>query len=331
MTKPNVYVTRMLPQPAIDLLKEHCEVEINPEDRVLTRDELLEKVRGRDAVLCLLTDTIDDEVYETAGSQCKIFANYAVGFNNVDVEAATKRGILVSNTPGVLTDTTADLAWSLLFSASRRIVEADKFMREGKYKGWGPMMFLGQDISGKTLGILGSGRIGTAFAKKSIGFDMKVLYHDIKQSPEFEKEVPGCKFVDKETLLKEADFVSLHVPLLESTTHFISDNEFKLMKNTAVLINTARGPVVDEKALVRALKSGEIWAAGLDVTENEPDFEPELAELDNVTFVPHIASASVETRTKMGIMAVENIIAALDNEVPPNCLNPEVLEKKITN
>ena len=325
MSKPKVYVTRMIPQPAIDLLKEHCEVETNPEDRVLTKDELLRNVKGRDAVLCLLTDTIDDEVFEAAGPQCKIFANYAVGFNNVDLAAATKRRILVSNTPGVLTDTTADTAWALLFATARRVVAADKYMRAGKYKGWAPMLFLGLDITGKTLGVIGAGRIGTAFAKKSLGFNMRLIYNDIEPNPQFEKET-GSKYVTKETLLKESDFVSLHVPLLPSTTHFISDAEFKLMKKTAILVNTARGPIVDEKALVRALKKGEIWGAGLDVTEREPEFEPELAELENVVILPHIASASVETRTGMGLMAVENILAALRGEVPPQCLNPEVLE-----
>lgn len=327
MSKPNVYVTRMIPKPAIDLLKEHCEVEINSEDRVLTKEELLANVRGRDAVLCLLTDAIDADVFEAAGQQCKIFANYAVGFNNIDLAAATKQGILVSNTPGVLTDTTADIAWALLFATARRVVASDKYMRAGKYKGWGPMLFLGQDITGKTLGIIGAGRIGAAFAKKSRGFNMRVIYNDIKPNLQFEKET-GFKYVSKETLLKESDFVSLHVPLFPSTTHLISDAEFKLMKKTAILINTARGPIVDEKALVRALKSGEIWGAGLDVTEREPEFEPELAELESVVIVPHIASATVETRTKMGLMAVENILAALRGEVPPKCLNPEVLNKQ---
>ncbi len=284
----------------------------------------MEAVKGRDAIVCLLTGTIDDEVFKAAGSQCKIFANYAVGFNNIDVKAATANGVLVSNTPGVLTDTTADLAWALLFSTARRVVEADKYMRAGKYKGWAPMLLMGQDITGKTLGVVGSGRIGTAFAKKAIGFNMNILYHDLKPTPEFEKIVRGSKYVSKETLLKEADFVSLHVPLLPGTKHFISDDEFRVMKDTAIVINTSRGPVMDEKALVRALQNGEIWGAGLDVTENEPEFEPELGNMDNVIILPHIASASIETRTEMGLMAVKNVIAALQGEVPPNCLNPEI-------
>ncbi|MHB9038505.1 MAG: 2-hydroxyacid dehydrogenase [Armatimonadota bacterium] len=324
MSRPNVYVTRMLPQPAIDLLKEHCDVEINPDDRVLTRDELLEKVAGRDAVLCLLTDAIDGEVLDAAGSQCKIFANYAVGFNNVDVNAATQRGIIITNTPGVLTDATADIAWALLFSTARRIVESDNWLRAGNFKGWGPMLFLGRDITGKTLGVIGAGRIGANFAKKSKGFEMKVLYTDVARNKTFEAETGGV-FVDKETLLRESDFVSLHVPLMPETTHLIGEPEFKMMKDTAVLINTSRGPVVDEKALVKALKDGEIWGAGLDVFENEPELESGLADLDNVVIVPHIASATIETRTNMGLIAARNIIAVFDGQTPPNCVNPEVL------
>lgn len=324
MTRPNVYVTRMLPQPAIDLLKEHCDVEINPEDRVLERAELLEKVRGRDAVLCLLTDAIDEEVFAAAGPQCKIFANYAVGFNNIDVAAATRRKILVSNTPDVLTDATADLAWTLLFATARRVVEADKYLRDGKYKGWGPMLLLGLDITGKTLGVIGAGRIGGNFAAKAKGFKMKILYNAVRPNPAFEAETGGV-LVDKETLLRESDFVSVHVPLMPSTHHLISTNEFKLMKKSAVLINTSRGPVVNEKALVTALKSGEIWGAGLDVYENEPAVEPELLECENAILLPHVASATIETRTNMGLIAVRNILAALNGEVPPSVINKEIL------
>lgn len=325
--KPNVYVTRMLPAEAIEKLQQHCDVEINPDDRVLTREELLAKVRGRDAVLCLLTDTIDDEVLTAAGPQCKIFANYAVGYNNIDVAAATARRVLISNTPGVLTDATADIAWALLFATARRIVESDAYTRAGKFTGWGPMLFLGRDITGKTLGVVGAGRIGANFAKKSKGFEMKVLYHDVQPNAKFEAET-GATFVDFDTLLKESDFVSVHVPLLPSTRHLMGEREFKLMKSTAVLINTSRGPVVDEHALVEALKSGEIWGAGLDVFEEEPLLAPGLAELPNAVVVPHIASATIETRTKMGIMAVDNILAALNGDTPPNCVNPEILQSK---
>jgi glyoxylate reductase len=324
--RPNVYVTRMLPQPAIDLLKEHCDVEINPDDRVLSREELLEKVKERDAVLCLLTDTINGEVFDAAGPQCKIFANYAVGYNNIDVAAATERGVIITNTPGVLTDATADIAWALLFATARRIVESDKYLRAGKFKGWGPMLFLGRDITGATLGVIGAGRIGANFAKKSKGFDMKILYTDVQPNADFEKET-GAKFVDKETLLKESDFISVHVPLLPETHHLIGEAEFKMMKKTAVFINTSRGPVVDEKALVQALKDGEIWGAGLDVFEREPELEPGLADLDNVVIVPHIASATIDTRTNMGLIAVKNILAYFNGENPPQCVNPEVLKK----
>ncbi|QGP91183.1 Putative 2-hydroxyacid dehydrogenase [Neomoorella glycerini] len=322
MAKWNVYVTRLVPQPALDLLAEYCDLEINPEDRVLTRAELLEKVRGRDGILCLLTDILDDEVF-TAAKGVKIFANVAVGFNNVDLEAATRHGIMISNTPGVLTEATADMAWALLFTVARRVVEGDKFTRAGKYKGWGPLLMLGQEITGKTLGVIGAGRIGTAFARKAKGFDMKILYHDVQRSEAFEAATGGT-YVDKETLLKEADFVSLHVPLMPSTTHLISTPELKLMKKTSILINTSRGPVVDEKALVKALQEKEIWGAGLDVFENEPELAPGLAELDNVVLCPHIASATWETRTNMALMAANNLLAALRGELPPQCLNPEV-------
>ncbi|HHW12740.1 MAG TPA: D-glycerate dehydrogenase [Firmicutes bacterium] len=319
MAKWKVYVTRRIPQPALDLLSASCEVEVNEEDRVLTKAELISKVKGRDAVLCLLTDTIDAEVLDAAQG-VKIFANYAVGYNNIDVEAATKRKIWVSNTPGVLTDTTADLAWALIFAVARRVVEADRFTREGKFKGWAPMLFLGQDVTGKTLGIIGGGRIGEAVGKRAQGFAMKVLYNDIVRNVEFEKAT-GATYVDKETLLKEADIISLHVPLLPETRHLIGAHELSLMKPTAILINTARGPVVDEDALVKALKAKQIYGAGLDVFEEEPKVHPGLLELDNVVLLPHIASASMETRTKMGLMAAENILAVMKGQVPPYHVN----------
>lgn len=326
MPKPNVYVTRQLPQAAIDLLRESCAVEVNPDDRVLDRAELLEKVRGRDAVLCLLTDAVDDAVLAAAGPQCRIFANYAVGFNNIDLTAATRRGIMVTNTPDVLTDATADMAWALLFATARRIVESDRFLRDGRFKGWGPQLLLGLDITGKTLGVIGPGRIGANFAAKARGFRMRVLYHGNRPSPDFEAESGGV-FTDWETLLRASDFVSLHVPLLPSTRHLIGRDEFRLMKRTAVLINTSRGPVVDEKALVWALKTGEIWGAGLDVFENEPAVEPELLECGNAVLLPHVASATIETRTSMGLIAVRNIVAAMNGETPPNLLNPEALKR----
>ncbi len=325
MAKPNVYVTRQLPQPALDLLAEHCAVEVNPDDRVLTHDELVERVRGRDAVLCLLTDPVDDAVLASAAPTCRIFASYAVGINNIDVAAATRLGIIITNTPGVLTEATADLAWALLFAVARRVVESDRFTRAGKFHGWGPMMFLGQEVTGKTLGMVGAGRIGASMARKARGFDMRVLYTGRHRHPEFEQQTGGA-FVDKATLLRKSDFISLHVPLTPETRHYLGAAEFAQMKPSAILINTARGPVVDEAALVSALRDGVIWGAGLDVYEDEPALAPGLIGLDNVVVVPHIGSATVETRTNMGLLAVQNILAVFRGETPPNCVNPAVLQ-----
>ncbi len=325
MDKKKVYVTRRIPDEAIELLEEQFDVEVNPEDRVLLKEELLEKVKGKDAVLCLITDTIDKEVLEAAGENCKIFANYGVGYNNIDIAAATESNVIITNTPGVLDDATADLAWALLMAVSRRIVPADKFTRNGAFQAWDPMMFLGRDITGKTLGLIGAGRIGSNFAKKAKAFDMKILYTGLRSNPKLESEL-GAIYVDKETLLKEADFVSLHVPLQPSTIHYIGEKEFSIMKKTSVIINTSRGPVIDEKALVKALKQGEIWGAGLDVYENEPDIEPELLDMYNVVIVPHIASATMETRTNMGLIAAKNIIKVLSGENPDTCVNIEVLQ-----
>ena len=321
----NVCVTRMIPDVGIDLLRGKCDpLDINPEDRVLTRDELLAMVGGRDGVLCLLTDPIDAEVFDAAGPRCKVFANYAVGYNNIDVAAATERGIAITNTPGVLTDATADHAWALLFSAARRIVEADRFTREGRFKGWGPMMFLGGDITGKTLGVVGAGRIGTAMALRSSGFRMRVLYTDTVPNAVIEEEL-GARRVDLATLLRESDYVSVHVPMTLETTHLIGSEELAMMKPSAYLINTSRGPVIDEAALVEALRAKGIAGAGLDVFEREPELVPGLAELDNVVIPPHIASATIETRGRMAAMAAGNLIARLEGDEPPNCVNPEVL------
>ena len=320
----NVYVTREIPRPGLDILTEACSrVEVNPHDRVLTREELLEGVRGRDAVLCLLTDTIDAEVLDAAKG-CRIFANYAVGYNNVDVAAATARGIAVTNTPGVLTDATADLTWALLFATARRIPEGDRYTRAGRFTGWSPMLLLGGDISGRTLGILGAGRIGTAVALRSRGFRMRVLYFDKTQNEALEQAV-GAERVGLETLLRESDFVSVHVDLNETTRHLIGAAQFALMKPTACLVNTSRGPVIDEAALVAALRERRIAGAGLDVFENEPELAPGLAELDNVVIPPHLGSATVGTRTKMATLAAANAVAMLRGETPPNLVNPEIL------
>lgn len=320
----SVYVTREIPRPGIELLLDACSnVEINPDDRVLAPDELLAAVRGRDAVLCLLTDTINAAVLDAARG-AKVFANYAVGYNNIDVPAATARRIIVTNTPGVLTDATADLTWALLFAVARRIPEGDRFTRAGKFTGWAPMLLLGGDISDRTLGIIGAGRIGTAVALRSRGFRMRVLYFDKAQNEALEQAV-GATRVDLDTLLRESDFVSLHVNLDPTTHHLIGARELALMKPTAYLINTSRGPVVDEAALVDALRQRRIAGAGLDVFENEPALAPGLAELDNAVIPPHLGSATIGTRTRMATLAATNLLAALRGERPPNIVNPEVL------
>jgi len=322
MSKPRVLITRRIPDSGIRLLKIKCEVEVNPQDRPLTREELLMGVRDRDGVLCMLTDKIDAEVLDAAGPRVKIFANYAVGFDNLDIAAATQRGVLLSNTPDVLTDATADMAWSLLCAVARRVVEGDRYTRAGKFTGWKPLELLGLEITGKTIGIIGAGRIGQAFGQRACGFKPRLLYTANRPKPDFEAQT-GASFTDRETLLREADFVSLHLPLTPETRYYIGARELNLMKQTAILINTSRGPVVDEKALVKALRERRIWGAGLDVFEREPELEPGLSALENVVITPHLGSATVETRDNMGIVAADNILAALAGEMPPNCLNPE--------
>jgi glyoxylate reductase len=326
VTRWKVFVTREIPAPGLDLLRQECEVEVNPHDRALTRKELLLGMRGKDGLLCLLTDTIDAAVMDAGLPTLKGLANYAVGFNNIAVAEATRRGLPVSNTPGVLTETTADLAWTLLMATARRIVEADRFTREGKFQGWAPLLFLGQDVHGKTLGLIGFGRIGEAMARRARGFDLKVLYYDARRRPADEERRLGVEYRSLPELLALSDFVSLHVNLDETTRHLIGAPELARMKPTAILINTARGPVLDEKALVEALQRGTIRGAGLDVFEEEPALASGLAELENVVIVPHIASASVETRTKMAVMAAENLLAMLKGEPVPNLVNPEYRE-----
>ncbi|MBI5113239.1 D-glycerate dehydrogenase [Rhodoplanes serenus] len=326
MAKPNVLVTRMVPQENLDRLRERFDVEVNTEDRPLTREELKSKVKGRDAILSMLTDTIDGEILDAAGPQCRIVANFAVGYNNFDLAAATRRGVVLTNTPGVLDDATATLAFTLLLSVARRIVEADKYVRDGKWTGWAPLFFIGLDVDGKTLGVAGLGRIGKNMARKAAAFGMKIIYNDVRRDAELETTL-GARFVDKETLLRESDFLTLHVPLIPETHHYIGEKELAAMKPTAVLINAARGPVVDEKALARALKDKVIWGAGLDVFENEPKVEPELLGLDNVIVVPHVASGTTETRLNMGRIAVDNIVRVLGGQPPATCVNPDVLKK----
>lgn len=325
MARANVYITRMIPQETIDELKKLHDVEVNELDRALTREELLKAVKGRDAIISLLTDTIDGDVLDSAGPQCKIVANYAVGFNNFDLKAATERGVVMTNTPGVLDDATATHAWALLLTTARRISESERYVRDGKWEGWAPMAFIGQDVDGKTLGVAGLGRIGKKFAKKGIAFDMDIIYTNEHRDLAFEKEF-NARFVDKETLLKESDYLSLHLPLLADTKHYIGEKELGKMKPTAILINAARGPLIDEKALVQALKNKVIFAAGLDVFEDEPKLTPGLVELENAVIVPHIASATIQTRLAMGKIAINNVISVLNCEAPQTCINPEVLK-----
>ncbi|MBQ9527476.1 MAG: D-glycerate dehydrogenase [Fretibacterium sp.] len=312
-----VYVTRALPRAVMEELGKVCEVTANEAPRPATKEELLAGVKGMDAIVTMLNDKVDAEVITAAGPQLKLIANYAVGYNNIDLAEAGKRGIHVTNTPDVLTNATADMAWALLFAAARHIPAGDKLVRTGTFA-WAPEFMLGADITGRTLGIVGAGRIGRNFARKAHhGFDMKVLYAGRHPSPEFEAETEG-RFVPLEELLRTSDFVSLHVPLTPETKHLIGAKELAMMKPTAILINSSRGPVVDEKALVEALKKRTIWAAGLDVYENEPDVEPGLKDLDNVALAPHLGTATTGTRYEMGLMVVRNVDAALNGQVPPN-------------
>ena len=324
-----VFVTRPVFDEAIDRLRRVFEVELNTEERILPKQELIAHLRDKDGALTLLTDAIDLEVLEST-PRLKAVANFAVGFNNVAVDSATKLGVVVTNTPGVLTETTADFAWTLLMAAGRRVVEADKFARAGKFKAWGPRMFLGYDIYGKTLGLVGLGRIGQAVARRAAGFNMRVVFHDPESIPDRIIKELGVTRLPFDELLRVSDFISLHVPLFPETHHLLNDHTFALMKPTCIVINTSRGPVVDEKALVSAVRDGKIAGAGLDVFEREPEIEPELFAMENVILAPHIASASHETRLRMCMMAADNLIAALKGERPPNLVNPEVWDKRRT-
>lgn len=308
-----VFVTRPIPEAGLERLRQAgFEVEVNTRPGLPGLELLLEGVRGAHGVLSLLTEQIGAELLEAA-PQLKVVSNCAVGYNNIDVQAASSRGILVCNTPGVLTETTADFTWALLLAVARRVVEADRLSRSGEFDGWGPMMLLGSEVYGSTLGIVGLGRIGEAVARRAEGFGMRVLF------------TARSRGVPLEQLLEEADFVTLHVPLDDSTRHMISRPQLQRMKETACLINTARGPVVDEEALVEALREGWIAGAGLDVYEREPVIHPGLLELPNAVLAPHIASASRSTRERMACMAADNLVAALRGERPAYVVNPEVL------
>jgi lactate dehydrogenase-like 2-hydroxyacid dehydrogenase len=312
---PSVLVTRRIYPEAIEFLKQHADVDYNSTDEILPPADLLARAKGKQAIVSQLVDKFTRDVLGQI--DVKIIANVAVGFDNIDVPAATERGILVTNTPDVLTDTTADFAFALLIAAARRVVEAHEFVHSGNWDRWAIDMLVGQDVHHRTLGILGMGRIGQAMARRASGFTMRVLYHDAAPI-----DFPG-EYVSKERVLRESDFVSLHVPLTNETRHYIGEGELRMMKPTAILINTSRGPVVDEAALARALHEGWIGGAGIDVFEREPQIDPELLKCKNAVLAPHIGSASVDTRRGMSMIAVENAAAALDGQRPKNLVNPE--------
>ena len=328
MPKPEIYITRELPERGLNIMKKHFDAEVWPEYAPPPKKTIMEKAKNVDALVSLLSDKIDAEVFN-ASPKLKIVSQLAVGFDNIDIPEATKRGIYVTNTPEVLTDTTADFAWSLLMAVARRIVEADKYVHTGQWKvGWHPAMLTGRDIHNTTIGIVGAGRIGYAMAKRAKGFDMNILFYDVIPRPEMEKDF-GAEKTDLDTLLKESDFVSLHVPLMKETHHLINAEKLKLMKKTAYLINNARGPVVDEKALYEALKNGQIAGAGLDVFEQEPTpLDNPLLKLDNVVVAPHISSASLETRAKMSEIVADNLVSFFEGKKPPNLVNPDVMKVK---
>jgi len=325
MDKPKVFVTRIIRDKGLDLVQEACQVDVWPEELPPSRDTLLERVHCVDGLLCLLTDRIAGEVMDAAGPGLKVISNHAVGFDNIDVAAATERGIPVGNTPGILTDATADMAFTLMMAAGRRVVEAEKFLRDGKWKTWGPSLLLGVDFAGATLGIIGFGRIGQAVAKRASGFDMRVLYYDPSASAQHPEL--NATSTDLDTLLAESDFVSIHVPFTPKTRHMINADFLAKMKPNAVLVNTARGGVLNQSALYQTLKEERIFAAALDVTDPEPlPLDSPLLELDNCIIVPHIASASVQSRDMMAYLSAKNLIAGLNGERLEHCVNPEVYE-----
>jgi len=324
MHRPHIFVTRTIPSEGIELLKEHCTVEVSPHDRPLTREELFAGAKDADGILSLLTDRIDAEFFRRAPG-IRGVANYAVGYDNIDLAEALRHGVPVSNTPGVLTDATAEMAWALLFSACRRVTESDRLMKSGMWKGWGPMQFIGADVTGATLGIIGAGRIGTAMALKSRGFSMKVLYADAFRNSTLEDTL-GAQQVSVEELLAQSDFVSVHVPLMESTRHLLDRQAFGSMKRSAYLINTARGPIINEADLTAALRDREIAGAGLDVYEFEPKAVEGLSELPNVVMTPHTASATISSRTGMAMKAAGNLIAMVTGQRAADCVNPGVYQ-----
>jgi len=325
--KPKVFVTRLLPKEAMDRIHSNCEATVWDGELPPPREVLLKNVVDVEGLLSLLTDKIDAELMDKA-PKLKVVSNYAVGFDNVDIAEATKRGIIVGNTPGVLTDTTADFAFTLIMSAARRVAEGDRYVRAGKWRTWGPMLLLGQDVYGSTLGIIGLGRIGAAVARRAKGFNMRTMYYDVIRQKQYEDEL-GIEYATLDKVLTESDFITIHTNLTPETHHLISTKQFEKMKRTCILVNTSRGPIVDNMALYEALRSGKILYAGLDVTEPEPlPANHPLLTLDNVIIAPHIASASVVTRTKMGLIAADNLIAGLKGQLGPTPVNPEALKKR---
>jgi glyoxylate reductase len=327
--KPKVFVARVIPSDGLDLVTAATAATVWPDDLPPPRGELLRSIEGCDGVLTLLTDKVDAEFLDRAGPQLKVVSNFAVGFDNIDVPECTRRGIPVGNTPGVLTETTADLAFALLMAAARRLPEGDRYVREGKWKTWGPMLLMGPDVHGATIGIVGFGRIGQAVAQRAAGFGMTILYHDVNRLPDDVTAPLGAQYVPLEELLARSDFVSLHVNLTPETRHLINAAALRRMKPTSILVNTSRGPVVDGAALAAALRGGTIGGAGLDVTDPEPiPMDDPLVGLDNCLIVPHIASASRATRGKMAEMAAANLLAGLHGERLPTPVNPEVYDRK---
>ena len=322
--RAKILITGRLPDEVLQALKQRFDVEANPHDRPMDREQVLQAIADKEGFISLVGDSIDAELLDHAPG-LRMIAQMAVGYDNVDLRAATARGIPVSNTPDVLTDATADLAFALILALSRRIVELDRRVRRGEFTFWAPMLFLGREVTGKTLGILGFGRIGQAVARRAKGFSMRIIYSDPRTIDSATAHELNAEPVEFKHLLGEADFVCVHVSLSLETRHLIGRSELALMKPTAYLINAARGPVVDERALVKALQSGTIAGAGLDVYENEPALEPGLVELENVVLLPHVGSATLETRIKMASLAADNLCAGLEGRVPPNLLNPEVL------
>ena len=326
--RPKVFVARRIPEAGLSIVTGATDATIWPDELPPPRDELLRAVAGCDGVLTLLTDRVDDEFLDAAGPQLKVVSNYAVGFDNVDVPACTARGIPVGNTPGVLTETTADLAFALMMAAARRLPEGDRYVRAGKWKTWGPMLLLGPDVHGATIGIVGFGRIGQALARRAKGFGMTVLYHDVQRVADDVSTPLDAAFVTLEELFARSDFISLHVNLTAETRHLINARTLAAMRPTAILVNTSRGPVIDQIALADALRDGTIWAAALDVTDPEPiPMDDPLVGLPNCLIVPHIASASHATRSKMAEMAAANLLAGLGGERLPTPVNPEIYDR----